>query len=69
MSVSGLVILMHEGQNFIFGQFLGVHPGLRIVNDHSVHPGPEEALRVTNTEDEDKKRTLFIYQVILYKTD
>lgn len=50
VSVSVLVILVDEGQNIIFGQFLRVHPCLRIMNDHPVHPGPEEPLSVANIE-------------------
>lgn len=45
-----MVMLMDEGQHLVFGQFLRVHPGLRIVNYDSVHPGPEEPLRVANVE-------------------
>lgn len=40
---------MDEGQHVRLGQFLRVNPGLRIVDDHAVHPGPEEPLSVANT--------------------
>lgn len=58
VSVSGLVVLVDEGQNIIFGQFLGVHPCLRVVDYDPVHPGPEVPLSVANTEGEDKGRKL-----------
>lgn len=61
MTVSGLVVLVDEGQNIIFGQFLRIHTCLRIVNYDPVHPGPEETLRVADAEDEDKERILFIH--------
>lgn len=64
VSISGLVILVDEAQNIIFGQFLRIHPCLRIMDYHPVHPGPEEPLRVANTEDMDKGRTPVIHQII-----
>lgn len=54
VSILGLVVLVDEGQNIGFGQFLRIHPGLRIVNYDPVNPGPEETLRVADTEDGDK---------------
>lgn len=45
---SGLVVVLDEGQNVVFGQFLGVNPGLRVVDDDAVHPGPEEPLGVAD---------------------
>lgn len=65
-SVSGslLVILVDEGQNIIFGQFLMVHPCLRIMNYDPIHPGPEEPLRVANTEEEEKQRMNFHHNII-----
>lgn len=50
VSVSGLVILVDKGQNIIFGQFLRVHPCLRVMDYHTIHPRPEEPLRVANVE-------------------
>lgn len=47
--VSGLMILVNKGQHVNFGQFLRVNPGLRIMDDHAIHPGPEEPLGVANT--------------------
>lgn len=49
--MSGLVIVVDEGQHINFGQFLRVNPGLGIMDDHAVHPGPEEPLGVANTGD------------------
>lgn len=46
---SGLVIVVDEGQHINFGQFLRVNPGLRIMDNHAVHPSPEEPLGVANT--------------------
>lgn len=46
--VSGLVIVVDEGQHIDFGQFLRVNPGLRIVDNHAIHPSPEEPLGVAN---------------------
>lgn len=57
VSMSGLVILVDEGQNIIFGQFLRVHPRLRIVNYDPVDPRPEEPLRVADAADEDEGST------------
>lgn len=51
VSISGLVVLVDEGQNIIFGQFLGIHPGLGIVDYDPINPGPEETLRVADAED------------------
>lgn len=48
-------MLVDEGQQFIFGQFLWVDPGLGVVNYNAVHPGPEETLRMANAEKEEKK--------------
>lgn len=45
---------MDKGQHVFFGQFLRVHPCLRIVNYDPVHPGPEETLWVADAGDEDK---------------
>lgn len=50
---------MDEGQNLVFGQLLPVHPGLRIVHDHPVHPGPEEPLGVTDAEDRDGQQDYY----------
>lgn len=63
MSASGLVILVDEGQNVIFGQFLGVHPGLRVMDDHAVHPGPEEPFSVANTEEQNGYGQLFFFNI------
>ena len=53
-AASGMVVLVDEGQNIVFGQFPRIHAGLRVVNDDAVHPGPEETLRVADAEDEDR---------------
>lgn len=44
-----MVILVDEGQDIIFGQFLGVHPRLGIMDYHPVYPGPEQPLSMANT--------------------
>lgn len=41
-------MVLDEGQNVIFGQFLRVNPGLRVMDDDAVHPGPEEPLGVAD---------------------
>lgn len=64
VSVSGLVVLVDEGQNIIFGQFLGVHPCLRVVDYDPVHPGPEVPLSVANTEGSSSVGWHFIGRVL-----
>lgn len=57
-------MLVDEDQHFIFGQFLSVHSGLRIMNYDPVHPGPEEPLGVAYAARKKKKVIFFITMIM-----